>query len=74
MDETDDSAYYTPKLIVFDSGISIGLLEILGVVLVVSFVVAAWVYMGRVKLREATRADVAGFLPRKRKRRRSSRR
>jgi hypothetical protein len=72
MDE--DSTYITPKVIAFDSGISIGMWEILAVMIIVSFVVVAWVFMGRMRLREATRADVGGFLPRKRKRRRSSRR
>lgn len=72
----DDSPYITPKVVTFDSGIGsgIGMSEMLAVMIIVSFVVAAWVFMGRVRLREATRADVGGFLPRKRKRRRSSRR
>jgi hypothetical protein len=70
----EDSTYITPKVVAFDSGVSIGMSEMLAVMIIVSFVIAAWVFMGRVRLREATRADVGGFLPRKRKRRRSSRR
>lgn len=70
----DDSPYITPKAVAFDSGIGIGMSEFLVVMVIVSFAVATWIFMGRMRLREATRADVGGFLPRKRKRRRSSRR
>jgi hypothetical protein len=73
-DDVDDSAYYTPKLIVFDSGLAITLLDVIVVVVVVGLVVSAWVYMNRLRLKQATAADVAGFFPRRRRRRRSRRR
>ena len=73
MDDVDDSKYFTPKAFIFDSGLPIGLLEILIVVAFVGLVIAAWFMMHRVKIQYASRADVDGYFPRKRKRRRSRR-
>jgi hypothetical protein len=72
MEEVDDSKYYTPKLIQFDSGLFFGLWEIIIIAVVVSLMVAAWYMRHRAKQKYATRADVAGFLPKKKKRRRRS--
>lgn len=73
MDDVDDSKYFTPKAFIFDSGLPFGLLELIIIILIVAAMIGAWYVMHRQKMLYASRVDLEGHFPRRRRRRRARR-